>query len=309
VLISLLICTRNRADALDETLRALAHTICPYEIELLVIDNGSTDSTREVVRRHSPFGRQILYYYEPNGGKSQALNTGLSLSSGDVFILTDDDIRPTHHWLTELARPIVAEECDAVSGSVKIAAHLRRAWMTPLHESWLAATDYLNPACPETAVGANMAFHRRVLKRVPKFDPDLGPGRLGLWEDTLFSLQIRQAGYALRMAATALVEHHFDADRLERLAFLKRARAEGRSSAYVAWHWKHEQRTRSRRKIAQWYIHLLAKRLTRWSQWHESEGMPEWEINLITGIAFERHYIHLSRAAHHYERFGLERLS
>jgi glycosyltransferase involved in cell wall biosynthesis len=131
VLSSLIICTRNRADALENTLRALARTICPSEIELLVIDNGSTDSTRDGVGRHSPFVRAILYFYEPNSGKSQALNMGLRLASGDILVLTDDDIRPTQHWLSAITRPIVAEQCDAVSGSVKIAAHLRRAWIPP----------------------------------------------------------------------------------------------------------------------------------------------------------------------------------
>lgn len=311
MLVSILICTRNRASSLHDMLTALARTAQPLGlgIEVVVVDNGSTDSTREVVGRHHLFGREVVYLHEARGGKAVALNAGIDRSAGDLLVLTDDDVHPTQAWLAELTGPILTERCDAVSGSVAIAPHLRRDWMTPLHAAWLAATDYLDRNRPETAVGANMAFHRRVLKRVPRFDPDLGPGRLGLWEDTLFSLQLREAGYRLAMAEEARVEHHFDASRLERRAFLGRAQAEGRSSAYVAWHWRHESRLRSRRELAHWYFLLLAKRLTRWSQWRHPEGMPEWEINLVTGIAFERHFLKVKQQSRLYRRHGLEKLS
>jgi len=307
--ISVIICTRNRAAALDATLNALKQSERPdgMDVEILVIDNGSTDATSEVVALHRVFERAVTYHSEKRTGKSQALNTGLALSKGQIVVLTDDDVRPSPGWLIELSKPILAGCCDAVSGSVLLAPHLVRAWMNPLHRAWLAATDYLDASRPETAVGANMAFHRRVLSRVPGFDPELGPGKLGLWEDTLFSLQLRTAGYRLRQAPSAQVEHHFDAKRLERRAFLQRARAEGRSSAYVAWHWRHELREASRRNIVRWYGHLLAKRITRWAQWRQTEGMPEWEINLITGIEFERHYLRLRREPHLYEKLGLQR--
>ena len=45
--------------------------------------------------------------------------------------------------------------------------------------------------------GANMAFARRVLDKVPGFDRELGPGGLGFCDDTLFSLQLRTAGFRL----------------------------------------------------------------------------------------------------------------
>jgi GT2 family glycosyltransferase len=311
VLLSIIICTRNRSSELSHTLNALSNVTVPAaaSAEVIVVDNGSTDDTRTCVNNFTFGGQRIKYIWEPNGGKSVALNTGIGSSRGDIIILTDDDIRPVKSWLGALTAPIIAETYDAVSGRVVLAPHLARSWMSLTHAGWLASTDYLNPAAPESAVGANMAFRRSILDRVGGFDPELGPGRLGLWEDTLFSLQLKLAGFKLGMAPDAQVEHHFDESRLKRPAFLSRARAEARSSAYVAWHWKHQASPGARRRVANLRLHLLAKRVLRWKDWHASEGMPEWEMNLITGIEFEKQFRMESRRPRAYEKFGTRKLT
>ena len=122
--------------------------------------------------------------------------------------------------------------------------------MQPVHRAWLAATVLVNKADPECLIGANMAVARKVLDKVPEFDPELGPGRSGLWEDTLFSLQLKRAGYRLGMVENATAEHHFEPFRLSRESFMQRAYNEARSSAYVAWHWKHQDNIASVRRIA-----------------------------------------------------------
>jgi glycosyltransferase involved in cell wall biosynthesis len=311
VLATLIICTRNRAAALDLTMEALARVARPsgLELEVLVVDNGSRDGTESVVRRHCPFGSPTLYLSEPRPGKSTALNRGLAAARGEYVLFTDDDVRPANGWLDAIVGPLASGQADAVSGRVTLAPHLRRPWMRPIHEAWLAATDYLDAESPTTAVGANMAVRRAVLSRVPGYDPELGPGRLGLWEDTLFSLQLREAGFRLRSAPAAAVEHHFEPERLLRAGFLARARAEARSSAYVAWHWRHESPRRARTTIVRWYLHLAAKRLLRWRDWHSSEGIAEWELNLLTGIEFDRYFLRESKRPRRYAPRGLAPLA
>lgn len=309
MLLSLIICSRNRADALDETLSSLACVVLPkgLDVELIVADNGSTDSTHYVISRHRLFGKPIIQLQVPQGGKSVALNAAVARSRGHVLAFTDDDIRPDPDWLVHLTQPLLTGRFDAVAGTISLAPHLQRDWMRPLHRAWLAATDYLDPRHPGTLVGANMAFSREVLNSVPAFDPELGPGQLGLWEDTLYSLQLREAGYRLGMAETARIVHHFEPQRLQRIAFHRRARSEGMSSAYVAWHWRHAPSAVSPVRTAKWYLHLLLKRLLRWSEWHQSEGMPLWEINLLTGIEYERHLRRLSHMPRKYAKFGFRK--
>lgn len=309
MLLSLVICTRNRAEALGNTLASLSRLPLPdgADLEILVVDNGSTDSTRTVVESHAEKNSKISYILESIPGKSTALNTGLARSRGEILLLTDDDVIPNSDWLSEITRPLLSRKYHVLTGKVTIAPHLLRPWMEKIHRAWLASTEYIDPDAPATAVGANMAFRREVLDQVPHFDVELGPGRLGLWEDTLFAMQTVKAGYRLGMVQRASMVHHFEPSRLTRASFLARARAEARSSAYVARHWAHDIRKDRIKLLAKMYIHLMAKRVTRWSSWRQSEGMPEWEINLLTGIENAHHFAREMRRAPLYSQYGMNR--
>jgi GT2 family glycosyltransferase len=303
---TIIICTRNRCSVLKDTLESLDRVRVPANvtIEVVVVDNGSSDDTRAYLSAVRMSSFRFRSFEQPICGKSLALNAALASTDGDILIFLDDDVRPARDWLSELAQPILNGECDAVAGAVRIPNSLLRPWMRPAHFAWLAATDCLDQVSPETAIGANMACTRTVLSRVPGFDTELGPGRLGLWEDTLFSLQLRSAGYRLGMATSAIVEHHFDPSRLSRAAFLARALSEARSSAYVAWHWKHEELTSLASQIAEFSIRLAAKRLLYRDEWRRDEGVAQWEMDLVTGIEFARHYRVESQKSPAYDQYG-----
>jgi glycosyltransferase involved in cell wall biosynthesis len=78
--ISVIICSRDRAESLKETLRAVGETAVPADmaVEVLVVDNGSRDRTRTVVRQTNLWGRAPRYIYEPRPGGSYARNTGMA---------------------------------------------------------------------------------------------------------------------------------------------------------------------------------------------------------------------------------------
>lgn len=283
---SVLICTRNRCANAVATARALRDLAIPdgLDVEFLFVDNGSDDGTADQLSRELPSLKSARCIQEPRRGKSNALNTGLAQSDGEIVVLTDDDVRPDGNWINLLCRDLADGRSDAVAGTVRIAQHLRRPWMKATHKAWLACTDSLDPVNPATAVGANMAFHRRVLKKIPGFDVELGPGRLGLWEDTLFSMQIRDAGYHLSRAADSVVEHWFDASRLLRGSFLDYVRMEARSAAYVAWHWMGTLEVPRASRVMRHRLELAAKRALRFSEWRQVEGAPEWELFLLSAI-------------------------
>ena len=76
---SIIVCTYNRADSLRETLRAIAHCAVPADspTELLVIDNRSTDHTRQVVEEAVVPQMTVRYLFEPASGQCRARNLGL----------------------------------------------------------------------------------------------------------------------------------------------------------------------------------------------------------------------------------------
>lgn len=311
MLVSVILATRNRSASLRDTLRALRQLSVPVglSVEILVVDNGSTDDTRACVescaRDHAP----VRYLYEPTAGKSAALNHALAVAQGEVLAFLDDDVRPNADWLEKISAPIAAGRYDALTGAVQIAPHLLRPWMQPAHRAWLASTDSVDAQHPQAAVGANMAVSRRVLERVPQFDSELGPGRLGLWEDTLFASQLLRAGYRLGFAADAVVIHHFDPARLTRRSLLQHAARQGRSHAYVDWHWRQIDRGETSPYALNYRLRLVAKRLLRRRECQITEGVASWEMDLVCGIAFADQLRIERRRPRAYAPFGGRKLA
>src|SRR5262249_44378174 len=146
-------------------------------------------------------------------------NTALAASAADIVLFTDDDVLVPPGWIAGMCAPILAGRADAVAGGVRIAAPLNRPWMEPFHRAILASSELAEPSAPRALTGANMAVARRVFERVPQFDPELGPGALGGWGDTLFSYQLVKAGFRLVAAFDVVADHQPDPDRLSRAAF------------------------------------------------------------------------------------------
>ena len=119
--ISVLICTYNRAALLAQTLHALSRATLPEHcaLEIVVVDNNSSDGTEEIVRRAAAAGPiPILYVHEAQQGKSFALNSGRRAARGDVIALTDDDVVPAGDWLVRIAANFRADDLVFVFGKV-----------------------------------------------------------------------------------------------------------------------------------------------------------------------------------------------
>ncbi len=279
--LSIIIATKNRASFLRETIDALRSVEIPpgLEVVLSVVDNASSDETAEVVRSARLPQMRVEHRHETASGKCYALNHALAQTDGEMILFTDDDVRPPPHWIAGMTQPLIDQGPCAVAGGVVIAPHLSRPWMTPLHRSWLAATDWLDARNPRGMVGANMAFSRHVLRRVPAFDIELGPGALGFGDEQLFASQLLEAGYRIVGRTDVTVEHHFEPSRLLRSAWLHAARKRGRAQAYCGHHWEHwsSRWTRLRRILA-------AARLALHRRTHSAspndEGCSERELNL-----------------------------
>lgn len=302
--------TRNRAADLQKTFRSLADVVVPpgLETELLVVDNASTDQTPAVIKNSRFETFRFRSVREEKPGKANGCNRALAESSGDVIVFVDDDVRVPSQWLSAMVEPIVAGKASAVAGGVVLAPALVRPWMTPLHRSYLASTEWMRPEAPHSLVGANMAFSRDVLRRVPGFDPELGPGALGFGEEELFASQLLGAGYRIFSCLHVEVEHHFDASRLKRASWLSSAAKRGEVNAYLTYHWQHRgYRLAWARQMA------LRAQLSSWRLRHgpafPDEGCAERELWLLYRIAELRFFSKMRNCPRHYQDHGLVRLS
>lgn len=304
---SIIICTRNRAQDLKQTLRSLGGVTVSQALlpgaEVIVVDNGSTDETAEVVRACALPNMPVCYICEPQSGQARARNTGMQKATGEVIVFTDDDMRFPSDWLEKMCAPILSGETDAVGGGIRLAPHLERAWMQDMHRLHLADTTALRQRHDQSPlmIGANMAFARRLFPQL-QFDTELGPGALGFWDDVLFYLQLQEAGYRLLTALEVEVEHHCQESRLLPASFRDRARKEGASRAYVAYHWWHEVAWRPQLQIARAILKLARLRFINGVR---REDVTIEEMETLSNLSFYLQYLQEKRRPRNYVKRGL----
>ena len=288
--LTIVICTRDRASFLRETLRSLVGVRVPagLKVELLIVDNGSTDDTQQVIQRANLDQFDLRILYEARPGVSNAKNRAVRNARGAVLLFTDDDVRLPRNWIAGMMTPITSGEADAVAGAVELAPHLRRPWQK--NDPWLttplATTEVLDADDPQRLVGANMAIRRSVFEVVPGFDPDLGPGsERGLGEETLLTHQLKHSGFRVVSAFDVVVEHHCAEERLTRQSYLNAAKKIGRSQGYIDYHWKGAPVDRIR--LAAFLIFGGTKLFLGRHVVHDKameEGLPGWEMSLLTQL-------------------------
>ena len=306
--VSIILCTRDRAMGLRQMLATLGKAGVPsgWRVEVIVVDNASTDDTAIVARGAKLPNMAVRYLFEARKGKGHALNAALAQARGEFILFTDDDVLPAEDWVEQVVSALRNDGCDAVTGQITLSPHLLRPWLTPMQRWWLASSQdaQLHEGSREL-IGANMGFHRSVLERVPAFDPELGPGGLGLGEDTLLGWQLVEAGFKVGYAPKASVIHQLDASRLRRAHWLDDARKRGRTEAYLNYHWEHNDIRFPRLERLSYWVRLRLRRLLQRPPPLESEGCPLWEMSYVLQMEKCRQFCLERQRPRNYSRRGL----
>jgi len=235
--ISVIVCTLNRCGSLAETLKSLAASRlpAPVEWEVLVVDNNSTDRTREVVEDLSrQYCGRFRYVFEPTPGKSFALNTGIREARGDVLAFLDDDVTVDPGWLEHLTAPLKERTWAGAGGRTLLAEPFEPPpWLAlgkPYYMGGILAAnyDYGDQPCDieitRAPYGVNMAFKREMFEKYGLFRTDLGPSpdrkvpRPN--EDTEFGRRLMARGERLRYEPSAIVYHPVPRERVRKDYFL-----------------------------------------------------------------------------------------
>jgi glycosyltransferase involved in cell wall biosynthesis len=230
--ITVILCTYNRSECLSKALESVAASTMPTSIvwEVLVVDNNSSDRTREVVQdfsRREP--SRFRYLFEPKPGKSHALNAGIREARGDVLAFIDDDVIVERNWLRNLTAALVDNDWVGSGGRILPANTFSPPPWLPLEGpnnmgGILALFDLGDTAVEldQPPFGTNMAFQKRMFEKYGGFRIDLGPrpGSQLRNEDTEFGRRLLKARERLRYEPSAVVYHRVPEDRLRKEYFL-----------------------------------------------------------------------------------------
>jgi GT2 family glycosyltransferase len=189
--VSVVVPTRNRGEALAVALRALAQQQARTPHEVIVVDNGSRDGTRDIVDAlRGSFAVPLHYAFEPRLGVSNARNSGIAAAQAPIIAFADDDVHVEPDWVDRvhaLAEKHPAVEC--FGGKVLPVWNTPPpAWLDRRHWSPLALTDYgdkpftVSAARPLCLISANLAVRRRTFDRVGGFSPDFPRAQDHEWQ-------------------------------------------------------------------------------------------------------------------------------
>ncbi len=235
--ISALICTRNRAKSLEMTLRRFYEQrfAGDYSYELIVVDNGSTDQTKDVIERWVALRPETTRrLFEGRRGQNYARNTAIAAASGDCIVFTDDDVLVSEDWLDEIHREFSADpELRILGGRVLLANEQLQRVAYNAHDE---RRYFKFPHGGGFIMGANMAFRRDFFDRAGLFDSRLGPGGFFAGADEV-ELVYRglKAGCRALYAPNALVYHNHDRFTLEQACQLEYGYAKG-GAAHIVKH-------------------------------------------------------------------------
>jgi GT2 family glycosyltransferase len=217
--ITVVVCTRERPQALATCLDSLLDLDYP-RARVLVVDNAPTSgATEQVARRFA-----VDYLLAPVPGLSHARNAAVAAAPGEILAFVDDDEIADRYWLAEVARALAAHpDADVVCGVVvpaeldtpaqawfeQFGGHSKGRGFTPAVFSPATARQQspLYPL-PPFGTGANMVFRPGVIERIGGFDTALGAGTPAMGgEDTLAFCQVLRGGGSIVYQPTAIMRH------------------------------------------------------------------------------------------------------
>jgi glycosyltransferase involved in cell wall biosynthesis len=274
---SVVVCTHNRDEVLGYSLQGLANQELPSpEYEIIVVDNRSTDKTKQVVREiKRKFNNvRIRYIYESELGISVSRNAGIKTALGDIIAFIDDDAVASPQWLLEFNKVYEQQGADVVGGKVELQYLGKRpAWLKDALEGWLSKLDKgdeIREICyPDYLVGTNISFRRDWFDRVGGFDVQLGRKgeKLSSGEECDLHWRMESRGAKVYYAPYAEVRHLVNAERLSKRWFRKRLYHGGRAEVFVKVSFEG-------RETAFKYFFVLLKRLFAAADRGEQNGLP-----------------------------------
>jgi GT2 family glycosyltransferase len=210
--ISLIICTRNRAASLAETLHSVADAVAAapsLHIELIAVDNGSSDDTfdrLEAFAREAAFAVHVVQEHKP--GLSNARNAGIARARAPLLAFTDDDCRLTPSYFEDVTREFATSpDLALLGGRVLLGDPSDIEFTIKPNMAPQKMTAATHPGV--IVLGCNMIVRRPLLDQVGVFDPLFGAGAPFIAsEETDLIYRAHRAGFGVEYRPAPTVLHY-----------------------------------------------------------------------------------------------------
>jgi glycosyltransferase involved in cell wall biosynthesis len=309
-MMTIVFATHNGARTLPTVLDAYFQITMPEGgWKLIVVDNASTDRSREIITSYQD-RLPLTYYYEEKLGKNAALNTAIPHIDGDLVVFTDDDVSPRPGWLVSMRAAADAHPSYAIFGGVILPCWEIHppGWImewVPLDVVFALSSPALTegPTTPGRIFGPNMAVRADVFKRGFRFDVSIGPrgANYAQGSETEFVRRLGQHKYAAWHVRNAEVEHFIRKYQMRKSWILGRAIRFGRGQ------YRLNQATRSNSAVL-WFgaprylfreiLEKTAKMLKCMLCFDEKKlFLARWDWNYSYGNIIEARNLHREKAA------------
>ncbi len=198
--VSVIIPVLNGEKVIIKCLNSIKRQDYSGNIEIIVVNDGSTDETSVIVR----IFEGVTLIDQPNLGRSVARNNGVKRSTGEILAFTDADCEPSLDWITRLVKRLLDSTQSGIVSGAMIVPDNSNIWLRIDHQAWAHS---ITPASPpeKTIFGwtSNMCVRRAVFDLVGGFDK-----RLWGSEDSDLAFRIHKNGGHNFFTPDAVVTHH-----------------------------------------------------------------------------------------------------
>lgn len=203
--VSVVIPTFNRVELLHQCLTALeSQQMTKGAFEILVVDDGSTDGTIELLETRSNASPSLIRWFRlSHGGPAVARNLGVRQAKGNLIAFTDDDCIPEPDWLGALTAELPDDAtCAGVGGPIRCA---QETSVSRYIDRAKLMSHWIEDGVVEYLITANALYRAAYLVEIGGFETGF---LLAGGEDVDLSYRLRRSGYSLRVTERGAVRHH-----------------------------------------------------------------------------------------------------
>lgn len=247
--ISIIIPTLNRSNLLDATLNSIVNQLHKVQLEVIVIDNGSIDDTKEIVTRYINVIPNLIYEFNNIPGLLTGRHRAIELSTGKILCFLDDDVQLSPNYTKSLfdtfsknpTLKLATGPCLPLF-EIQPPGWLKYFWDETSQGKYCSWLSLLNFGKHEIEIsplfvwGLNFCIRKETLISLGGFHPDCVPDRLQQFQgdgETGLTLKAIQNDHTARYVPGLMLKHYVAKERLTFDYFKKRAFFQGVCNSFT----------------------------------------------------------------------------